>query len=310
MSLEEQKELFVEAIRNEDLKKLKQLIKNGFTIVNHINNKINRQFGDFTTPLHLAACRKNVEVVKFLILHGAQIEAKDFFGYTPLYHAREIEVLTLLLESGAQIEAKTKYGDTPLHKAVAVSPVCHDNFEVVKFLIENGAQIEAKTNFGDTPLHKAVAVCHDNFEVVKFLIENGAEIEAKTKYGNTPLHKAVLHGNFEHVKVLVENGAQIDVINDYGKTPVDLAPGNIKKFLMEHQEKAEKALNDTTPEENVSNKNPCVICLAPKNGFYVLMPCMHSSLCESCSIKIMKPAHRQCPSCRQPIEKFAKIFFQ
>ena len=59
MSLEEQKELFVEAIRNEDLKKLKQLIKNGFTIVNHINNKINRQFGDFTTPLHLAACRKN-----------------------------------------------------------------------------------------------------------------------------------------------------------------------------------------------------------------------------------------------------------
>ena len=163
------------------------------------------------------------------------------------------------------------------------------------------------TNF-TTPLH--LAACRRNVEVVKFLIQHGAQIEAKDFSGDTPLYIAVLCGNFEHVKVLVGNGAQIDVMNDYGKTPVDIASGNIKKFLMEHQEKAEKALNDTTPEENVSNKNPCVICLAPKNGFYVLMPCMHSSLCESCSIKIMKPAHRQCPSCRQPIEKFAKIFFQ
>ena len=88
--------------------------------------------------------------------HVGKIEAKDFFGYTPLYDAREIEVLKLLLESGAQIEAKTKYGDTPLHKAVAVSPVCHDNFEVVKFLIENGAQIEAKNKYGNTPLLRII----------------------------------------------------------------------------------------------------------------------------------------------------------
>ena len=91
MSLEDQKERFVEAIKNEDLKELEKLIKNGFEIANHINRQISPLSID--TPLHFAASRKNVEIVKLLILHGAQIEAKDSFGYTPLHKALDIEEL-------------------------------------------------------------------------------------------------------------------------------------------------------------------------------------------------------------------------
>ena len=142
-------------------------------------------------------------------------------------------------------------------------------------------------------------------EVMKFLIENGAQIEAKNSLGKTPLHEAVRGGLFGNVEFLVENGAQI------GKTHVNQASGNIKKILMEKEiQQNEKASKTDIPEIIVSNKNPCVICLGPKNEFYVLMPCMHSSLCETCCNEITKPARPQCPSCRQPIERISKIFFQ
>ena len=268
------KELFVEAIKNEDLKELQKLIIIGFPIANHINNQINQLYG---TPLHLAAGRKNVEIVKLLIQHGAQIEAKSGYEETPLHKAQDIEVFKFLIGSGAQIDAKDRSGNTPLHLAV-IGNLARCNFEVVKFLIENGAQIDGKNNRGKTPLHLAAS-----------------------------FHR---HKQFETVKFLVENGAQINVTDRDGNTPVGTASGKIKKFLIEKEIEQQEKASNAIPEKIISNKNPCAICLAPKNEFYILLPCMHSSLCESCCIEITKPAHSQCPSCRRPIERFAKIFFQ
>ena len=102
------------------------------------------------------------------------------------------------------------------------------------------------------------------------------------------------------------------------KTPLDLAVQyksvsrnfrKVAKFLMEKMREQE---NEDIPEEivSVSTKSPCVICLAPRNGIYVLSPCGHASMCKFCCISIILQDNPKCPTCRKPAQIYMKIFFQ
>jgi len=98
---------------------------------------------------------KNVDAskIKYLIERGADVEAKDNNGNTPLHLAvwsNHIETAKLLIERGADLEAKNKYGQTPLDWASY-----KDNIELAKLLLDAGADVEAKDVEGRTPLHWA-----------------------------------------------------------------------------------------------------------------------------------------------------------
>ena len=126
----------------------------------------------------------------------------------------------------------------------------------------------------------------------------------------SPLHLAVENGNQEIVKYLVENGARIDAKNSNDKSPIYLAAENGHFDIVELLNETKKRKAETEiPEENFSNKDPCMICLGPKNGLYVLLPCGHASLCELCCLKIMfQNDYSKCPSCRKPIQDYKKVF--
>ena len=110
--------------------------------------------------------------------------------------------------------------------------------------------------------------------------------------------------SLEIFKVLINSGAQFDAKDNNRQTPFDLAKDQeVKKYLLELQIK-------DSDKETVTNKDPCVICMGPKNGFYALMPCAHASLCEDCCKKITKDKFGKCPTCRKPSKSYKKIFFQ
>ena len=215
---------------------------------------------------------------------------------------RSKEILKYLLENGAQIDAKTKNGLTPLHYASH-----YGQLDIVKYLIEKGAQIEAKTTTGQIPLHLSASCSQPG--VVRHLIEKGTSIDAKDNTGNTALHNCI-SGQYqlqykpniviEVMKILIENGACID------QKAMDFAKD--KQILEYLTLKQKEILNAATPEETVSNKDPCIICNGPKNGFFILLPCAHGSLCEICCIKITKEKFAKCPQCRQPVKQYKKIF--
>ena len=68
------------------------------------------------TPLHTAARRDNVVVASVLLSAGADIEARDIKGETPLRRAlncRQLGMITLLLAHGANLDSPDKHGVTP-----------------------------------------------------------------------------------------------------------------------------------------------------------------------------------------------------
>ena len=135
------------------------------------------------------------------------------------------------------------------------------------------------------------------------MIKSGADINARDKDGSTILHLATQY-SLGLVRFLIENGAQFGVKNNSGKTPLDLAPDNlVKEYLLELQK-------EDTNKEIVTNQDPCIICMGTRNGFFVLLPCAHASLCQPCCKKITKDKFGKCPTCRKPSKSYKKIFFQ
>ncbi|KAL3452045.1 ankyrin repeat-containing domain protein [Aspergillus insuetus] len=90
-----------------------------------------------TTPLLLASFNGDSKVAMLLIDHGANVEARNKKGRTALHiaakHDRNVEILLVLLAAGAELNAADRQGDTPLCHALG-------NADVYRCLLNMGAQ--------------------------------------------------------------------------------------------------------------------------------------------------------------------------
>ena len=86
------------------------------TLIQH-GAEVDVQSGPFRgTPLHTAARRDNVAVGSVLLSAGADLEARDIKGETPLRRAlncRQHGMIELLLAHGANLDSPDKRGVTP-----------------------------------------------------------------------------------------------------------------------------------------------------------------------------------------------------
>ncbi|WBA83658.1 ankyrin repeat domain-containing protein [Endozoicomonas sp. GU-1] len=179
------------------------------------------------TPLFLAVMSENPDVLNVLLAADACLNARDCYGQTPLHKARSREIVNELLAWGADIEAKDNDKATPLMCAITH----HDRLEAAKALLFAGANIEAADEFQRTPLHlAAISMCSD-LRYMEVLLSEGANLEARertTQY--TPLHEAVFSGSGKKVQVLVAEGANYKALDWNRRTPLHLAMGRIDKM--------------------------------------------------------------------------------
>ena len=90
------------------------------------------------TPLHRAANRGDLAAVESLLAKGADVNARALAKQTPLHLAVTKEIAQLLISKGAQLEARDRWGRTPLFWAAGAG-----RKGVVEALLAAGAQADA-----------------------------------------------------------------------------------------------------------------------------------------------------------------------
>lgn len=143
------------------------------------------------TALHLAAARGHAQLVPLLVGAGADVDALDTRGTTPLYAAAargDLAAVRALLDAGASAggpaDAWPFMGMRPLHEAASSGSA-----EVVRALLDAGADpLEAMSGgigLGYDALGFAIAGGHA--DVVRLLLSAGAEADRMGDTDETPL---------------------------------------------------------------------------------------------------------------------------
>lgn len=249
-------------------KKLISLVENNPQII-HL-----RDYDD-NTPLHIAAASSHEDVCELLIKNGADVNAKNRFGQTPLRYAIEwaifpFGVIKTLVKYGADIN--NEQNDNGYHPILALmfsyafrfinerhikelidelniklpentlyETIIHNEYSMFQIVMERCTpeMIQYRDRHGNSIVHAAVNRLTSTTGYIEDIINKLGgyiDINSQNVDGNTPLHLAVINERFDMAAILVEAGADINIKNNNGLTPIDILLEVIKKGIPDYKE--------------------------------------------------------------------------
>lgn len=200
------------------------------------------------TPLMMATSGKNPEVLRLLIHHGAQVNARREDGNTALFdavRAGSAEMVRDLLKAGANANAKHEEGYTPIY--LAAGNLMFKQPDIAVELLEAGVRMEGtyvvrkwygaldkqhpekwevnrsmRDGGGNTLL--MIAAWSGRANAVKRL-RSEVPIDSTNKQGQTALMLAAMNGHRDIVVDLLESRADVFIKDREGRTAAALAGG-------------------------------------------------------------------------------------
>ena len=174
----------------------------------------------------------NVEMITLAVQNGATDLNYNRDGITPLtasINRGNIDLIKFLLKNGVDVNLQNpyRYDQTPLIFALSQYSI---NINIVKELIDGGADVNLANRDGMTPLMVATAKL-DGYGAVKLLLEKGADPNKATLKGNTPLMNTSYltlsavpaSTKLAMAKLLLTAGADPAMTNNDAKTALNLA---------------------------------------------------------------------------------------
>ncbi|MCP4177342.1 MAG: hypothetical protein GY756_06225 [bacterium] len=186
---------FIKAAANGKLETVKLFIQAGM----NINVSVNE------TALLAATLRKKMDVVKYLVDQGADINKGNYLGNPLTSSARggRYDMVKLFLAHGADVNYVTGNYYTPICFAAR-----YGHPKVIQLLVDNGANVNyIMPVTGDTPL--VMAAYYGQVEACKALIKNGANINYSDFNGMSVVDWAFIKINADVVAYLIEAGADV-----------------------------------------------------------------------------------------------------
>ncbi len=220
---------------------------------------------DGATALQLACYKRQGPIARLLVEKGANVRVANIHGTTPLHMTKDPATAVALIHAGAEIDAKDFQGNTPLMLACIKRAT-----EVARVLLENQANVNIENDrrkspslfleesdhselkelfhqycinpssptvnstknsnmatFLDIgpptyPLHDACSTTAH----IEPLIGNGQLVNVQDDNGDTPLHRAARVLNTQAIVILFQNGALGNLQNNKGETPLHCILGS------------------------------------------------------------------------------------
>lgn len=175
------------------------------------------------TPLMVAIQQRQAGTADLLLTHGAAPDLADRHGRTALMHAAETGSLSLrrlALDARVRINKQDRQGRTPLMYAAGLAYGRGDGGGV-RLLLTRGADFHLRDNQGTTAL--ASAVLANNSDAIDLLLSAGADVNERDPEGRTPLIQALLAGNSHAAHRLLQRGASLNIRAPDGRTALQIA---------------------------------------------------------------------------------------
>ena len=175
------------------------------------------------TPLMYAVGNKHEKIVDLLLVAGADVNAQNDAGTTPLIFAIFADYLPtldrLLKAPLIDLNKKNNLNRTPL--AIALSLDLKNRYVIINKLIAAGADVNTVDASGVTPL--MLAIDENNVKLVDLLLFAGADPNIKVNHGTTALMIAVRRGLKDIVQSLIAAKADINAQDNRNQTALLVA---------------------------------------------------------------------------------------
>ncbi|KAF4526054.1 hypothetical protein B566_EDAN000848 [Ephemera danica] len=184
-------------------------------------------FGESADALFFAASAGHIETddgcIRYLVEQaGADVNLRNERGKTALMFTIKkrdnIDILKYLIQHGADITALDLK-----EKNAAMYAAMYGQLKTLKFLIELGVDVVNKVDAsGDT----CFTLCSgaENSSVLQYFIEeHNPNLDYQNYEGETALFRAVLRGRFDNVKLLITHNASVNICNNKGDTALPAA---------------------------------------------------------------------------------------
>jgi ankyrin repeat protein len=179
-------------------------------------------------PLTVACQKEHVDIVEYLLKHGADVTKRDSAGDCCIHTICRnfvTEKTTDLLDIIVQNRSEQVINETGANlETPLISSIIHSNIKAIKWLLENEAITDLVDASGLSAVHYAAKL--NQVTALILLIESGADVNSReeNEHGRTPLQLCIQsNGNVETIKLLLENEALVKMEDATGKTGVQYA---------------------------------------------------------------------------------------